>query len=121
MATIPYTINRTSNRLVYIVVWEGLNDGDDGTPFDVTTVPGAGSTDRSVQIVGTFGTSTVAFEGSNDGGANWVSLADPQGNAVEKTAASIEQILEYTRAVRPAVSGGTTADIDVYLIVKGAR
>jgi hypothetical protein len=40
---------------------------------------------------------------------------------IEKSSAAIEAVLEYTRAVRPAVTGGTTAAIDFYLVVKGSR
>lgn len=67
--------------------------------------------DRSVQVGGTFGVGgTVVIEGSNDG-ANYVVLTDPQGNAISKTAAAIEQITETTRYIRARVSAGdgTTA------------
>ena len=125
MASIDYTITRTANPLVYIVSWLGLDDAsadtDNGTAFDVSLVPGAGGGDRSVQIIGTFGTSTVAIQGSNDGGTTWASLTDPQGNVIEKTAAALEAVTEYTAKIRPYVSGGTTSDVDVYLIVRGAH
>jgi len=67
--------------------------------------------DYSVQFEGTFGTGgSITFEGSNDG-TNYRALTDPQGNAITKTAAAIEQIEEAVRWVRPAVTAGdgTTA------------
>lgn len=76
--------------------------------------------DRSVQFTGTFGSGgTVLFEGSNDG-TNYVVLTDPQGNAITKTAASIEMVTELTRYVRPRVSAGdgTTA---IVITVFGRR
>lgn len=123
MAVIPYTISKTSNPMVWIVEWDGL-DGtapDTGQPFDVSTVPGAGGNDRSVQITGTFGDNTVVLQGSNDG-TNWVTLSDPQGNAISKTAAAIEAVLEYTRMVRPTCTAtGTGTDLVVTMIVRGSR
>lgn len=63
--------------------------------------------DASVQFAGTFGTSTVSIEGSNDG-TNWAVLNDAQGNALSAVAtAKIEQILETTRYKRVVVSAGT--------------
>jgi hypothetical protein len=121
MAEVPYTIAKTKNPFVWVVSWLALDKDDTGTAFDVSSVPGAGGADRSVQILGTFGTSTGKLQGSNDGGTTWVSLADPQGNVIEKTSAALEAVLEYTRAVRPTVTGGTTAAIDFYLVVKGSR
>lgn len=73
--------------------------------------------DRSVQVVGTFNGGTVVIEGSNDG-QNWVTLTDPQGNAITKTAAFIEQLLEVTRFVRPRVSLGTGVDVDVFFVLR---
>lgn len=66
--------------------------------------------DRSVQIEGTFDSATVVLQGSNDG-TNWYTLTDPQGNAISKTSAALEQISEATRYIRPSVSsaGGSTS------------
>lgn len=65
-----------------------------------------GSSVRSVQFTGTFGTGgTILLEGSNDG-TNYVTLTDPQGNAISKTAAGIEAIEETTVYIRPRVSAG---------------
>jgi hypothetical protein len=72
---------------------------------------------KSVQVVGTFGTATIIIQGSNDG-TNWVTLSDPQGTAISKTAAFIEQILENTRFVRPLVSTGAGADLDVFFVAQ---
>lgn len=75
--------------------------------------------DKSVQVIGTFNGGTVVIEGSNDG-TNWVTLSDPQGNALSKTAAFLEQILEATRYVRPRVSAGTGVDLDVFFVLRRA-
>lgn len=92
------------------VVWTPLANSDTGSPAPFQ--PGA---DRSVQVRGTFGAGgTVIIQGSNDllaAGATWATLTDPQGNALSFTAAGLEQVSEFTRWIRPNVTGGdgTTA------------
>lgn len=108
MATITATYTRisTADDKAHVITWTPLANGDSGSPLEM-----AGAADRSAQITGTFGTGgTIVLEGSNDG-TNYVTLTDPQGNAISKTAAGIEQIEEITRYVRPRVTGGdgTTA------------
>lgn len=78
--------------------------------------------DKSVQFDGTFGTATVALEGSNKpdptsaDGADWFPLTDPQGNAISKTAAGGEAVIEAVRWVRPRLTTpGAGATINVYL------
>lgn len=84
-----------------LVSWTGLLNGDDGVPVEL---PGASL--RSIQFTGTFGTGgTILLEGSNDG-SNYVTLTDPQGNAISKTSAGLEASEEVTRYVRPRVSAG---------------
>ena len=80
-----------------------------------------GSSDRSVQVVGTWDSATFVLEGSNDG-TTWATLTDPQGNAISKTANFIEMISELTRYIRPRISGGSgSEDLDVHVLVKRVR
>jgi hypothetical protein len=87
----------------------GLEDGDTGSSVDFAPFG-----DRSVQVVGTFGAEgNLRVEGSNDG-SNWAVLHDPQGDALDLTAAGIVQVLEMTRFLRPHVTGGDeTTDLTV--------
>lgn len=92
------------NTLTY--TWAGLLNSDTGNPVQILDWA-----DYSVQFDGTFGVGgTIIFQGSNDG-TNWHTLTDPQGNAVSKTVAAIEQVEEAVRYVRPNVTAGdgTTA------------
>jgi hypothetical protein len=103
MATRSATITeiKTWRDHVHSIQWTGLLNGDDGAPVIMP-----GSAVRSIQFAGTFGTGgTILLEGSNDG-TNYVTLTDPQGNAITKTSAGIEQIEEITVYVRPRVSAG---------------
>ena len=98
-------------------IWEALVSGSlDGESIELPD-----HADKSVQVVGTFNTATIALQGSNDG-TNWESLSDPQGNAIEMTTTGLKQILENTRFVRPLVTsvGGST-NVDVFLHVRANR
>jgi hypothetical protein len=59
-----------------------------------------GFADRAIQVGGTFGAGgTVVIEGSIDG-TNYVTLTDPQGNAISKTAAAIEEIASLAEEIQ---------------------
>lgn len=109
VTALPY-----SGVKAHVVVWAALANGDDGDPIELV-----GQGDRSIQFAGTFDTSTIVWEGSNDG-STWATLTDPQGNAISKTAAAIEAISEMTRYMRPkcTAGGGSTAIVPT-LFVKG--
>ena len=77
--------------------------------------------DRSVQIEGTFGGATVVLEGSNDG-SNYEPLTDPQGNAISKSAAALEQVTEVTMLVRARLSAvGVGATIVITICARRAK
>lgn len=100
-----------------LVTWSGLLNGDNGVRVNLTDYP-----DRTVQFAGTFGAGgTVNFEGTNDG-VNWITLTDPQGNALSKTTAALESVTETPRYVRPSVTGGDgTTDLTVILFARTPR
>lgn len=75
--------------------------------------------DRSVQFVGTFGGATARLQGSNDG-TNFVDMTDPQGNAISKSAASLEAITEQTYALKPTFSGGSGQSVTVTVVGRRA-
>jgi hypothetical protein len=77
--------------------------------------------DRCVQIAGTFDSSTVVFEGSNDG-VNYHTLTDPHGNGISSVAASVEQVMENTLSARPNSSGGGGAQaVTVICVARRGR
>ncbi|MFZ1680120.1 MAG: hypothetical protein WAT70_03810 [Rhizobiaceae bacterium] len=99
MATRTATITYDTNRAT--VVWTGLLNGDDGSVFE-----GYDWADAAVQITGTFGVGgSINLTGSNDG-TNYVVLTDPQGNAITKTSAAIEQVSEGVKSFKPVVTAG---------------
>lgn len=112
MATISKT-ETTSVNNTKRATWTGMVAGDDG---EAIATNGA---ETSVQVGGTFGTSTVTIQGSNDG-TNWVNLNDKAniGSACSFTSAGIKGVLQFTKFIRPIVSAGTGTGISVILINK---
>lgn len=61
--------------------------------------------DRTITVTGTWSSATLLVEGSNDN-VTFVTMTDPQGNALSKTADFIEAMLENPLYVRVSTSGG---------------
>lgn len=120
MAVKPYTQSKVDalGDDVVTIFWDDLRQSttDTGTPIEL-----AGFADRSVQMLGALGTGgAVTFEGSNKKtpsvDADWHTLNDPQGNTLVINALKTEQVLEFTRWVRPRVSAGDVNTIlQIYL------
>lgn len=108
--------DQVKNQSSYIT-WSGLLNGDDGDAIEI-----AGAPDKTVTITGTFGVGgTCSIQGSNNG-TTWLVLTDPQGNAITKTADSIEVILESPRFIRPIVTAGDgTTNLTVIICAKYSR
>jgi hypothetical protein len=113
MATIQSEMIDARNRLVRNERWT-LAQNDDGQPHRF-----ASYSDRSVHVSGVFGGASVVFEGSNDGGATWVTLSDPQGAALTFTAVGLKQVDQISLLARPRVTGGDgTTNLQVNLCAK---
>lgn len=120
MATRSPTIVHPGGQYVdhaTLVTWSGLLNDDDGASVNLSDFP-----DRTIQILGTFGAGgSVNFEGSNNG-TDWVVLTDPQGNAITKTAASMEFVTETPLFVRPRVTAGDgSTDLSVIMFARTPR
>lgn len=111
---------KSYGEYAFTCAWTGLTNAttDVGEALEMP-----GFADRSIQVHGTFGTGgNCKIEGSNDG-TNYYVLTDPQGNALDVTAAKIEQVSEITRYIRPRISAGdgTTSLTVTMLLRKGHR
>lgn len=93
--------------------WTPLLQGDTGAVSS-----GHRLSDKTVQWFGTFGTATVALEGSNDGGTTWAALKDANGTDLSALAtADVRTILENPQMIRPAITGGDgTTSLTVILV-----
>lgn len=116
MAIVVFTAENKGDA--QFVTWDSLTTDDTGSPWEITA-----AADKTAQIFGDFGSgATVTLQGSNDprvltdpSNAVWFSLTDPQANAIAKSAASGEAILENPRWIRPSVAGGTSPDLTVVI------
>lgn len=111
-----YTHENLAGGDVRIVSMTGGAGGDTSAAIDL-----AEWADVSVQFYGTFGTSTIAIQGSNDG-TNWAALNDAQGNALSGVnTAKIEQILEGVRYKRAVIAAGTGSGLGVVFFCRRAQ
>lgn len=110
MAAIPATPTNIGTRHA-LVTWANMGNADTGDAIELPWYA-----DRTIQVVATnYGSATLVIQGSLDG-SNWVTLADPQGNAMSFTSGvKMETVLENTRYIRPVTSGGTGTDLTVIL------
>lgn len=118
-----WTANWTSigNNDGYVIQWGPMLEGDTAVPIlEASSV--VGFADRSVQVEGTFGAGgTITIQGSNDG-KNFETLNDPSSVALSFTSAKIKAVLEATRQIVPALSGGDgTTSLTVSLFVRKLR
>lgn len=97
------------------LIWETLTTAND---TGVAIQYGAYG-DRTVQLVGTWGTGgTVVIQGSLDG-TTYATLTDVTGNALSFTANGLKAVSEAVRYIRPKVTGGDgTTDVDVYIFMR---
>ena len=112
MATVNYTNTDIAGNYAY--VWSNLANGDDGQPARYS-----GSGDRTVQVLGIFGSGgSVTIEGTLDG-TNWATLHDTGGSDLTFTSAGIEAVLENCLSVRANVTAGDgTTDLTVIMNVR---
>lgn len=90
----------TFNNEALLVLWATALSGSTFKAFE-----NPGYRDRTVQVEGSFFGTSISIEGSNDG-TNYHTLNDPSGNPLTFTSAGIKQVLELTRWIRPAMTGG---------------
>ena len=113
MATIVPTIVPVGNQdgSVKRITWTPVTENDTCAP-----VQAAAYADKSIQVLGTFGSATVALHGSNDGGATFAALNLPAGTAIGITAAGIKAVLENTEQIKPVISGGTSQSLTIVVL-----
>lgn len=121
MAVIGYEVisNPLSGSGIILVKWSNMTALDTGYPV----VCGHFS-DKSVQVKGTFGVAgNCQIQGSNDTSSEtWATLNDPQGNALDITAAKIEQVLENPYSIRPSITAGdVTTSLTVTMLMASSR
>lgn len=112
MATIPAKVTAVGrgDDSALLVVWTPVTEADSCA---AVSLPEYG--DKSIQVVGTFGSASVAVQGSNDG-TNFEALNDPSSTAIGITAAGIKAVLENTVYVKPVASGGSSQSLTINML-----
>lgn len=102
------------NQQVMKFTWNLTTAVPIGDPIDSRWAEFA---DRTVYFLGTWGGATAVWEGGD--GATYLSLTDPQGTAISKTADGIEAVTEVPEYSRPELTVvGTGAAITVTCIAR---
>lgn len=114
MAVRSATKTILSNEETTQVVWEQITEADTGAAYTCLSTQGVLG---AVQVIGTMGGATVAMQASNDG-TNWWNLKDTSGTEIGLTAAGGADFSTAALYVRPSPSGGSSQDLDVYLIMR---
>jgi hypothetical protein len=111
MAEIKATVTYPRKKVAR-VTWSGLASSDTGSWEFIPGYP-----DKTVHIYGTFGTSTVSIEGSNETvPANGAVLDDGDGQALSGINAAKVAVLQQGAAnIRPVISAGTGATVTVIM------
>jgi hypothetical protein len=108
----PTTTDINGDRSVMLVTWTLTTADHTGD-----AVSWADWADRSCQMTGTWGGATAVLEGANV--ATYISITDPQANAISKNADALEACTEITRFVRPRLSTvGSGATVVVTLLMR---
>lgn len=119
MATRNYVINPTNRGgRVTVATWSGLlaASNDVGQALELASLA-----DRAVQVQGAVGTGgVVVIEGSLDG-TNYVTLTDPQGDALSFDAIDqLRAIMEAVAYIRPRVTAGDgSTNFTVSILCRG--
>ena len=117
MATREFTHTRIGPNARRIV-WTGLLNGDDGTPFD-----GFQDAIRCIQVFGTFGAGgSLQLEASLEAtSTTYGILHDTAGSDLTFTAARIEQVQEGLVRYRPRVTAGDGTTTLTVIVTEGIR
>jgi hypothetical protein len=118
MATRAAVLNGPDEQGRVHILWEGLLQGDDGSPVEVSQF-----LDKTCHSDGSYsGAGAITMQGSNNGSA-WYTLADATGMAVLLTSDAVGfHIAQSPRYLRPLVADGDgSTDIDVLLETYIAR
>ena len=117
MATIKPVFTELDTHTTKIF-WETITRSDTAEAVAVDSHKAMRTLAGSFQISGTFDTTTVTLEVSNDGSA-YHTLEDRAGNAISMTAAGMEEFSTAALFIKPGISGGGTDDIDVTMTLRG--
>ncbi|MCB1341364.1 MAG: hypothetical protein KDK24_09935 [Pseudooceanicola sp.] len=116
MAVKPFTTTFRADG-VRVLFWEGVTENDTCAPVILMGLEGAVG---DLQAVGTFGSASVALQGSNDQ-ATYAALNDQNGDAIALSAEGAADFSTAMLQIRPHPTGGSSQDLDLYLCLREGR
>lgn len=119
MATIKPTFSTIAvgrgNGSCMVVKWTPVTEADTCAPVSFPEY-----SDKSIQVYGTFGSASIALNGSNDTVDNasptFAALRDPSSTTIAITSAGIKAVLENTVQVQPVSSGGSSSSVTIIVM-----
>ena len=114
MASIKSTLTQPDKIAgVNVATWDAVTENDEAEarifPYKA---------DKTVQVGGTLGGSTVTLKGSNDG-VTYFTLTDPEGTELSFAEPGLKQILENPVYLKPEFSGGAGQSAKVIISAVG--
>ena len=114
MATIPVVISTPVSRVTRYT-WSNV------TQADVCEAIIPGGTEPligSISVSGTFGSCSVALQGSNDG-TNFYSLKDLSNTVIAITSEGASEFTSAMYSFKPVASGGSSQSITITVVLRG--
>lgn len=122
MATINPTrsdVSEKRNGSAIVVTWTNVTEADTCTAINMPEFA-----DKSIQVAGTFGGTSVAIQGSNDG-SNFSALRDPTSTVIAITTAAggagLKAVLENTWQIKPVLTGGASVSLTISVLCRLAQ
>jgi len=112
MAEIEYSLSTTFLGDA-LVTWTGATESDTFQRFELAEAVA----EISCHTVGTFGSATITYKGSNYE-AEGVALTQMDGTDAVATDENIFSILDRPLFITPTHSGGTSESVTVYMLVR---
>ena len=97
------------------VTWSGVSTADTMVSWKVQGQRGLAG---AVQATGTWGSSTVKLQASNDD-STFFDMSDVNATAISATANAYFEFSTAAGYIKPASSGGTADNVDVVMILRG--
>ena len=102
-----------------IIKWTPVTEAD-----SCQSAACGGYANKSIHVTGTFGSTTVTVQGSNepmtvtDANATFAGLRNSTHTAISMTATAVEEILENTVRIRPVLTSGSGVSVTVWLLIQ---
>ncbi len=115
MAVISYTTEWNQEDLKQTVTWAAVTQADTASPFTVQEY----AENISVDLDGTWGTSSLAVWGNNGGGG--AAMLGTDTSTAAWTADAMFSILPRPSVITPTITAGTTHSITIRLVIWYAK